>query len=256
VIQYLHGDEFRTRPRLVRFAVSRADAVIAVSRHASDLAQAAHCDAGRVHVVHPGVDIPARAANGRAERPTVLTIARMHASYKGHDLMIRALPLVRERVPDVEWVVIGDGPLRPKLEAMAASEGVSESVRFLGRVPDDVRDSWLQQGHVFALPSRLPEEGVGGEGFGIVYLEAAAHGMPVVGVAEGGALDAVVDGETGRLVDPTDHVALAGTVTELLLDRGRADQLGKAGAARARFFSWERHARTVEDLVHELNGRR
>jgi phosphatidylinositol alpha-1,6-mannosyltransferase len=238
--------------------VRHADAVIAVSRHAANLGLAAGCDPARLHVVHPGVDPPIRRSNsnGRAERPTVLTVARMHDSYKGHDLMIRALPLVIDRVPDVEWIVIGDGPLRPQLEAMAAGEGIADSVRFLGRVPDEERDAWLERAHVFALPSRLPEEGVGGEGFGIVYLEAAAHGLPVVGVAEGGALDAIVEGETGRLVDPTDHVALAESLTELLLDPHQAEQLGSAGAERARHFSWERHARTVEDLVHELNGHR
>lgn len=254
VIQYLHGDEFRHRPRLVQFAVRRADAVVAVSRHASDLAIAARCDPGKVHVVHPGVDLPVQAVNGRAERPTVLTVSRMFASYKGHDSMIRALPRIRQRVPAVEWVVIGDGPLRPKLEAMAASAGIADSVRFLGKVPDRQRDEWLGKAHVFALPSRLPKEGIGGEGFGIVYLEAGAHGLPVVGVAEGGALDAIVDGETGRLVAPTDHEALANAVVDLLVDPERAAKLGEAGAQRARRFSWERHAHAVERLVHEVSA--
>ena len=255
VIQYLHGDEYRHRPRLVRFAVHRADAVIAVSRHAGDLAIAAGCEPDKLHVVHPGVDPPSQPLNGRAERPTVVTVSRMFASYKGHDLMIQALPRIKQRVPEVEWVVIGDGPLRPGLEAMASSAGISDSVRFLGRIPDKQRDEWLGRAHVFALPSRLPDEGVGGEGFGIVYLEAGAHELPVVGVAEGGALDAVIDGETGRLVGPKDHIALADAVADLLVNPEQAARLGEAGARRARQLSWKRHAQLVERLANDLTTR-
>lgn len=255
VVQYLHADETRHRPRLVKFALRRADAIVAVSRHARDLALRLGCDPGRLHVVNPGVDCPARASNSRAGRPTVLTVSRMHDSYKGHDVMIRAMRLVRARVPEVQWVVIGDGPLRPALEAQAAAEGITDSVRFLGPVSDQERDAWLDRAHVFALPSRIPGEGLGGEGFGIVYLEAGAHGLPVVAGAAGGSLDAVADGETGCLVNATDHVAIAEAIAELLLDPERAATLGEAGALRARHFTWERHASTVEQLMFELNSR-
>lgn len=252
VIQYLHADESRHRPGLVRFAVRRADAVVAVSRHAADLALDAGCDPQRLHIVHPGVDLPASPTNGRATRPTVLTVSGMYAPYKGHDTMIRALPLIRERVPEVQWVVIGDGVMRERIEAMVASADLDDSVQFLGKVSNDERDQWFASAHVFALPSRLPDEGVGGEGFGIVYLEAAAHRLPTVGVREGGALDAVVDGETGRLVGPTDHVELADAIAGLLLDPNEAARLGEVGARRARTFTWERHARAVERIAHEL----
>jgi phosphatidylinositol alpha-1,6-mannosyltransferase len=249
VIQYFHADESRHRPALVRFAVRNADAVVAVSRHAEELAIGLGCDPDKLRVVHPGVDIPDRAHDGAEKRPTVLTVSRMHDSYKGHDVMIRAIRRVRSQVPEVQWVVIGDGPLRSQLEEEAEQEGISSSVRFLGRVSDRERDVWLARAHVFALPSRLPDEGVGGEGFGIVFLEASAHGLPVVAGDEGGALDAVVDGETGCLVDPTNDEALAEAITGLLLDPVRAHQLGRAGTGWARRFSWQRHAAVVEDLM-------
>jgi phosphatidyl-myo-inositol dimannoside synthase len=255
-IQYVHGDEFRTRPRLLRFAVRRADAVIAVSAHAKAMTLDAGCEPERVHLIHPGVDAHPRQDGGRAERPTVVTVARLSDRYKGHDEMLRALPLIRARVPAVRWVVIGDGPLRRELEALADSQGVAGAVEFLGELPDEERDGWLDAGHVFAMPSRLPPEGVGGEGFGIVYLEAGVHGLPVVAGAVGGALDAVLDGETGRLVDPTDHVALADAIAGLLLDPERATALGEAGARRAREFTWRRHAQLVEGVLHDLAARR
>jgi phosphatidylinositol alpha-1,6-mannosyltransferase len=251
-VQYVHGDEFRTRPRLLRFAVRRADAVVAVSAHAKAMALDAGGAAERIHVVHPGVDIPPQRDGRRAEAPTIVTVARLSDSYKGHDEILRALPLIRERVPAVRWVVVGDGPLRGELETLARSLGVADAVEFLGQLSDAERDAWLDASHVFSMPSRLPPGGVGGEGFGIVYLEAGAHGLPVVAGAVGGALDAVVDGETGLLIDPTDRVALADALGGLLADPERAAALGEAGARRARELSWSRHAQIVEDVLRDL----
>jgi phosphatidylinositol alpha-1,6-mannosyltransferase len=149
----------------------------------------------------------------------------------------------------VQWLVIGEGSLRRSLESRAGSLGVARHISFLGAVPDAERDACLARSRVFVMPSRVPATGVGGEGFGIAYLEANAFGLPVVAGHEGGATDAVVDGRTGLLVDPRDHVAVADGVTDLLLDPSRAAELGRAGAARAREFAWPDVTRRVEDLV-------
>ncbi len=122
----------------------------------------------------------------------------------------------------------------------------------MGAVSEGERDAALDRAHVFAMPSRLPPGGVGGEGFGIVYLEAAAHGLPCVAGNVGGATDAVVDGETGLLVDPEDHRAVAGALVDLLLDPPRAGALGDAAATRARLFAWPVVGRRLEDLIFEL----
>jgi phosphatidylinositol alpha-1,6-mannosyltransferase len=95
----------------------------------------------------------------------------------------------------------------------------------------------------------------GGEGFGIVFLEAAAHGLPVVAGAVAGAQDAVVDGETGILVDPTDESAVAAAISELLGDTVRAESLGRRGADRAKDFAWPVVSRRVEDLLLDLAAR-
>jgi phosphatidylinositol alpha-1,6-mannosyltransferase len=121
-------------------------------------------------------------------------------------------------------------------------------VRFVGSVSDGERDWWLRRAHVFAMPSRLPAGGAG-EGFGIVYLEAGAHSLPVVAGNVGGALDAVVHGQTGVLVDPADHVVLADAITDLLLDPSRAQAFGVAGALRSRELAWPAVARRIENLV-------
>jgi phosphatidyl-myo-inositol dimannoside synthase len=205
LVQYVHADEIRVRPRLARSAVRAAAATIAVSSYTRDLAVDAGADPRRVHVIPPGVELPSEYSAKRSDDPVLLTVATFVSPRKGHDVVLRALPLIRESIPDARWVVIGDGPLRGKIETTAAAEGVDGAVTFLGRVDDVERDRWLDRARVFCMPSRLPPEGTGGEGFGIVYLEAGAHGLPVIGGRVAGALDAVVDGRTGLLVNPVDH---------------------------------------------------
>jgi phosphatidylinositol alpha-1,6-mannosyltransferase len=102
------------------------------------------------------------------------------------------------------------------------------------------------------MPSRLPADGLAGEGFGIVYLEAAAHGVPVVAGNVAGALDAVADGESGLLVDPTDSRAVAGALSSLLLDGELATRLGRAGAERAKRFAWPSIAARLEAVLLDL----
>jgi phosphatidyl-myo-inositol dimannoside synthase len=147
--------------------------------------------------------------------------------------------------------VIGEGPLRGELEQLAGSLNLSPAVSFLGAVKDGVRDAWLGRCDVFAMPSRLPGAGAAGEGFGTVYLEAAAHGKPVVAGNVAGAVDAVADGETGLLVDPTDADAVAAAIAALLGDRQLARRLGTAAAARAHTFAWPLIASRVESLLLE-----
>lgn len=255
-IQFLYAMELGERPSLTRVVTQRARASLAISAHTQREAVALGAPAERVHLVLPGVDPPTGSSSLLVERqtdpPTIVTVARLEDRYKGFDVMIKALPLVRARVPDARWVVVGEGSLRAELEAMAASLDVADCITFTGRLDDEARDGWLDLAHVFAMPSRLLPGGRGGEGFGIVYLEAGAHGLPCVAGNVGGSVDAVVDGETGLLVDPTDHVAVAGAITELLLDSGLRTRLGDAGRARAKKLSWAHMAEQVDDLIERV----
>jgi phosphatidyl-myo-inositol dimannoside synthase len=253
-VQYLHGREIAVRPRLAHAAIRGAAAVIAVSSYTRRLALEHDAAADRVHRISPGVDLIDRSrAPRRSQTPMVVTIARLEQRYKGHDVLIRALPLVRSRVAEARLVVIGDGPMQPVYEGLARALGLDGSVEFAGALDDAARDRMLDRAHVFALTSTLPLDG-GGEGFGMVYLEAAVHGLPAVAGNVGGAVDAVVHGETGLLVDPTDHVAVADALTTLLASRETAERLGRAGAERAREFAWPTIARRVEDVLLEVAG--
>jgi phosphatidyl-myo-inositol dimannoside synthase len=253
-LQYVYAKEIAERPRLASFAVQHAARTIAISSHARDLALKAGADSESIRVVHPGVDQRRSqrqddAAAGR--RSEIVTVARLEDDYKGFDVVLRALPLIRSRVPDARWTVLGDGPLRKHLEETAASWGLSEAVRFLGRVTDEERDRALSEAAVFTMPSRLPANG-GGEGFGIVYLEAGLHGLPVVAGNLGGAVDAVRDTETGLLVDARDHVAVANALVALLQDPERARTMGAAGRRQAERFTWTRMANEVNAVVEDV----
>ena len=256
-VQYFHAEEIGAKPRLAAFAANAADASIAVSRYTAGLVAATGARPGALSVIGNGSDVPPRALVEplAVERPTILTIARIEERYKGHDVMLRALPLVLAKLPEAQWVVIGEGSLRPGLQAQAEAAGLVGAVRFLGALPDEQRDLWLRRAQLLAMPSRLPAGGFAGEGFGIVYLEAGAYGKPVVAGNVGGALDAVLDGETGLLVDPLDALAVADAITRLLLDPELAARLGAGGRARAEAQSWPHVVERVEAvLLATLDG--
>ena len=123
----------------------QADLAIAVSAYTAELVAATGARPRRLRVIANGADVPDDPTPLTAERPTILTIARIEERYKGHDVMVRALALTLAKVPDAQWVVIGDGSLRPSLEALARSYGVERSIRFLGAVDDEQRDAWLRR---------------------------------------------------------------------------------------------------------------
>jgi phosphatidylinositol alpha-1,6-mannosyltransferase len=260
VVQYFYGAEIGTRLGLTRYAARHATASIAISRYTLDLVHRVSGIRDDVHLIYPGVDLPEyEVVYDRSPPPTVVTVSRLGDRYKGHDVMIRAMAIVADRVPGARWIVIGDGPLRGELTELATSLGlIPDTVVFLGSISDEERDAWLDKSHVFAMPSRMAPGDVPGEGFGIAYLEANAHGCPAVGGNLGGALDAIVDGETGLLVDPDDHEDVARALIGLLEDPRCREAMGIAGAARGREFAWPAIAGQVSELVRQVGseGRR
>jgi phosphatidylinositol alpha-1,6-mannosyltransferase len=252
-IQYLHGKELGGRPQLSRYVVLRSRALVAVSSFTRERVLALGARPENVHTILPGVDAPAAAPPAHPRSPggvpTVVTVARLEDRYKGFDVMLRALPLIRERVGAFRWVLIGAGSLRDELEGIASAFGVGDLVQFAGGLDDAGRDGWLDRADVFAMPSRLMPGDQGGEGFGIVYLEAAMHRLPSVAGNRDGAVDAVLDGVTGVTVDPTSHAAVADAIADLLLDPERRARLGDAGRARAERLTWARMAQQVDRVI-------
>jgi phosphatidyl-myo-inositol dimannoside synthase len=252
VLQYLYAKEIDGRPALARFATTHAARVVAISRYTSDLAVGLGARPLALRIIPPGVDLPARQLASRADRPTIVTVSRLRDAYKGHDVLLEALPRVLEGVPNARWIVVGDGPLRPSLTAEAGRRGLAAAVEFVGAVSDHERDAWLDRAWVFSMPSRTPPGSMSGEGFGIVYIEAGAHGLPVLAGNVGGALDAVQHGETGLLVDPTDPVAVADGLLRLLTNKQLAARFGGTGRQRAQTLGWQSISARVQAEMLEL----
>ncbi|MFN0178693.1 MAG: glycosyltransferase family 4 protein [Gemmatimonadales bacterium] len=249
----------RRRRRMVRGVLSTAAAVVANSRWTAELATEVAAEFGadlgdRLRVVPLGSD--PTVFRPRADRAAILerfrlppnfswllTVARL-VPHKGIDRGIEVLGRLRHLYPELGYLVVGQGPDRPRLQALADQEGVADRVLFL----TDVADSDLPAVHAMAAVylGLSRQDGLEVEGFGISLVDAAASGVPVVAGQGGGTADAVLDGETGLLVPAADPAAIAAAVDSLLGDPERRAELGRAGRDWVeRDRNWDRVARDL-----------
>jgi phosphatidylinositol alpha-1,6-mannosyltransferase len=203
-----------------------------------------------VDTFHPGVDgSEIRARHGLTGRPVIVCVSRL-VPRKGQDMLIRALPTIRRRVPGVALLLVSGGPHRSQLERLARELDVESDVVFTGSVPWAELPAHYAAGDVYAMPCRTRAAGLDVEGLGIVYLEASATGLPVVGGDSGGAPDAVREGETGYVVGGRDVEALTNRLTDLLTDKSLADRMGKAGRAWVeQEWRWENQAARLTRML-------
>ena len=251
---YLYGIEcWRPLDGTRRRAVSGASVRLASSEHTILKLRRENPEAPIIHPLHlalaerPAGGPAAHAATlaGLAER-FVLIVGRLAPGerYKGHDELIGAMARLATSHPDLQLVIAGSGEDRARLAELAASTGVGGGVLFTGYVSDATLSELYERCTVFAMPSH-------GEGFGFVYLEAMRAGKPCIALAESSAAEIVIDGATGRLVEPG-VAPLVAALAELLDDPERASALGAAGRRR-----WEERflpARFAADLEPYLEG--
>ncbi len=213
-------------------------------------------EAHQYEVVLPSVDLarfnPDDRAGARAEvraelglpidAPVVTSVMRL-ARQKAPGDLLEAAALLSARLPQLRWVIVGGGPLEKQVHAMVDDLELGDRVTLTGPRRDVAR--FLNAADVFALASHW-------EPFGIVYLEASAVGLPVIGTRVDGAPEAVADGTTGLLVDPGNTRELARTIERVATDEGLSQRLGEAGLAHAREFGHERFVAQIEDIYGRL----
>ncbi|MGD8495772.1 MAG: glycosyltransferase family 4 protein [Gemmatimonadales bacterium] len=232
--------------RLERRNARKADRVFVTSDYAARAAIAAYdLDPRRVRIAPEALDeaVRRRAAGARAAGrdpgPVVLSVARQYRR-KDTPTLLRAFADVLDRVPAARLRIVGDGPELPATRRLAADLGLGDRVTFTGALPStEALDAEYRRARVFCLPSRQ-------EGFGIVFLEAMAYGLPIAAARAGATPEVAPDGETALLVPPGDARALSGALVRLLTDERLAARLGEAGVARAARFDWEAAARAFE----------
>jgi teichuronic acid biosynthesis glycosyltransferase TuaC len=216
--------------RAVRHALTSARLVLANS--AAVERDVRRLGAARTRVVRLGADLPEHPPH-KASVPTLVTVAHLIAR-KRHADVVRALWLLRDRQPDLRYLVIGDGPERAPLERLATELGVADRVQFAGQLAPEQALERLGEAHVFVLPSV-------DEAFGVAYVEAMAAGLPAVGTrGEAGPQEIAAAGDGLRLVPPGDIEALAAELDALLSEPGYLQEVGEhARATVARAFTWE-----------------
>ena len=207
----------------------------------------------------PGVDVdrftpqvdgtPVRERYGLGEDPVVVCVSRL-VRRKGQDVLVEGWPEVLARHPRARLLLVGGGPLEQRLRRMVAERGLDGSVVLTGAVPAAELPAHYAAGDVFAMPCRTRRAGLDVEGLGMVFLEAAACGRPVVAGTSGGAPETVREGETGHVVDPRSPAAVARVLGDLLADPARAAAMGAAGRAWIeQRWSWTTIAETFAELL-------
>jgi phosphatidyl-myo-inositol dimannoside synthase len=231
----VHGIEaWRELSALQRRSVESATIITSVSRYTRRrLLQCVGTDPARVKVLpntvgpqyrpgpKPGYLIDRHAAGGKKVLMTVSRLSSLER-YKGHDRVIRTLARVLSQHPDTMYLIVGDGDDRPRLESLAVESGVVKNVQFTGLVPQEELPDYFRLADVFVMPSS-------GEGFGIVFLEAMATGVGVIGGSQDGTRDALCDGALGTLVDPENCEELASAILAAL------DNPARTGDRASRF---------------------
>ena len=239
--------------------LKKADRVIGVSRCTCDRILALGVAPDKVALIYNGVeherflpgpaDEALQARHDLQGKRVILTVARLDAR-KGHDTVLRALPGVLRVIPNAVYLVVGDGAERRSLEDLVDSLGLRASVIFVGQVSDTELGDYYRLCDVFVQPNcRMPDGD--DEGFGLVFLEAGACCVPVIGGRSGGVPEAVIDGQTGLLVDGNSSQETGDAIIRLLMDRQLAREMARKGFLRAQQFDWRRTSKAFLELCRE-----
>jgi phosphatidylinositol alpha-1,6-mannosyltransferase len=221
--------------------------------------------ASRMRRIVPGVNVTEfsptnssfgnqlRAELGWTDRPVIVCVSRLMAR-KGQDELIRALPEVHETSPMASLIIVGEGPYRKDLESLVKKFGLEEFVHLTGKVSQGELSKWYAAGDIFAMPCRTRMGGWDVEGLGIVFLEGSATGLPVIAGDSGGAIDAVLDGETGYLVNGTNTSEIAQRISYLISNPDVAKRMGEAGRNWvSQEWTWDQNFKKLDGLLSGLD---
>ncbi|HET7662246.1 MAG TPA: glycosyltransferase family 4 protein [Rhodanobacteraceae bacterium] len=257
---YVHGLDVAVKHPVYRAfwlpAIRRMNRIIANSRATAELCHQIGVKPDRIGIVHPGVDLPVAIQHNLANRPLLLSVGRLSARKGLREFVTLSLPRIVAAQPEVMLLIVGDAPhqalhaeaqTRESIQAAADVAGVGEHIRFLGKISDSELQNCWKAADVHVFPIRyIPNDP---EGFGMVAVEAAAHGVPSVAFATGGVVDAVAEGRSGFLIMPGDYGAFADAVLRCLA-KGTSMQIGSAAFASQ--FIWPEFGKQVIAQLHGM----
>ncbi len=263
LVVYAHGEEITSwkaprRRRALRNVYRSSDAVIANSEFTYNLLSNLGVEKERLNLILPGVDLGRFHIDGptddmpgveRLHRgwPLVVSVGRL-SRRKGFDKSIESVSRLREKGMDLDYVIIGIGEQEDELKGLIKMYSLQDRVHMLGHVEETYLAGWLRRADIFLMPNR--EINGDTEGFGMVFIEAAASGTPAIAGRSGGTSSAVVDGKTGFIVDGNSVQEIAHTIERMVIDKALLNRISQEAYKRARdIFSWE----NVADKTYELN---
>ncbi|GAW94006.1 glycosyltransferase family 4 protein [Calderihabitans maritimus] len=241
--------------RAVQTTLNRSDKIIAVSTMLAELTAKYVKEEQKVTVVHNGIS-PELLYKGESplrerfkNKKVILTVAAL-IKLKGYDYTLRALREIKENVPEFVFIIVGDGPEKRELQRLVSELGLDHNVVFAGRQPHHRTMEYMSICDVFVMPSWK-------EGFGVVYLEAMAHGKPVIACKGQGIQDLIVNGVNGILVEPKDVGSLAEALKNLLLNSELRQQIGwRARETVLNGYTWEDNARKMTEIYKGIVSRK
>ncbi|MFC1804917.1 glycosyltransferase family 4 protein [Candidatus Omnitrophota bacterium] len=254
------------RSRLKRFLITKvlrnAEAVISICDYTVNMLVGLGVEREKIFKIPPGIDLKVfrvgeetvtKEQLGLEGKVVLLTVARLEER-KNHQVVLRALPRVLEEFPNCAYVITGSGHTEKKLKMLVEDLSLKQQVIFTGEIPLWEIQNYYNLADIFIMVNReIPERG-DLEGFGIVFLEAAAFKKPVIGGRSGGVTESVEDGTTGILIDdPLDRDEVAAAILKLLRDKELAVIMGKRAWARAdKFYRWEKFRDEIIALNEDI----
>lgn len=266
---YIHGEDIensatsRSLAWVVKPVLAKADLLICNSQNSYRLLFA-NWDVKKesVVVVNPGADTSIykpgvrsaekRKALGWEDRFVLLTVSRLEER-KGHDMLIRALPAIKEVIPDILYAIVGSGPRESFLKQLSTELNVEDNVCFMTNVTDEGMIDCYQQADIFVLPNR--DIGRNIEGFGIVMIEAQACGLPVIGGNSGGTPETIKDGITGIIVDCNTPRKLEESIIYLFRDKQKAKTLSISAREHSIEYDWNVKSQEIGAIIAERSAK-
>ena len=210
--------------------------------------------------IAPGIDVEhfiptdatvLRNSLGLSDKKVIVSVGRL-VHRKGQDYLIEAMPEILKSIPQAHLLLVGEGPYREHLQTLVKKHNLEASVTFIGRIQYKDLPTYICVGDIFAMPSRSRLMGLEVEGLGIVYLEASSCGLPVLAGDSGGAPDALVQNETGVVVNGTDDQQIAAAAIKLLTNIELSKKMGLAGRQWIiDNWRWEIWSKDFEKLLNK-----
>ena len=255
VVSFIYGiDAWQPLSKLKRQSLNSSDLILSISQFTARRAGEVNgINQQKIRILHncldPTFSAPEHVASTcSTENPSLLTVARLslHEQYKGHDVVLRALPQITASFPEVIYHIVGDGDGRAKLENLAREIGVAPNVKFHGAVAHDELVQRYRAASLFVMPSRF-------EGFGFVFLEAMCYGKAVICGNQDASVEVVKNDETGLTIDPRSSDEVARAVNSLLSQPARMQQMGECGLqVLAEQFSFAKFQDTLQSHLQSV----